>query len=201
MKLNYSRPDYAAEVKSAVSMEDAIRAYHKLGRRRGRTSCPIHGGTHDNLSYNAGSFHCFVCGASGDVISFVMQLYGLSFINAVKKLADDFHLQIDMNEHMMPSPETIRRTELNKAVRNVKEAERQCDMFAMTKLCQYYRWLNSLSERTPIIVEQLESIDRMTDRAIRGELHIKYDIDTMLDSMRAVVLESIGQAEIHRNNQ
>ena len=39
-------------------------------------------------------FHCFGCGADGDVINFVEQLFHLRPIDAAKKLAEDFHIDI-----------------------------------------------------------------------------------------------------------
>ena len=78
-----------------MTVEDALRRYHKLGRFKGRTTCPIHGGKRDNLGYNDLTWHCFVCGASGDVISFVMQMFGLDFPDALTKLSSDFGIQID----------------------------------------------------------------------------------------------------------
>ena len=40
-------------------------------------------------------FHCFGCGADGDVIDFTARLYGLSPKEAAEKLAQDFGLSYD----------------------------------------------------------------------------------------------------------
>lgn len=82
-------------IKERVTMPEVILRYHHLGRHRGRTSCPIHGGTNDNLGYDDRVFHCFVCGAKGDVISFVMQLNNCDFKTAVRILDSDFRLGIE----------------------------------------------------------------------------------------------------------
>ena len=37
-------------------------------------------------------FHCFGCGADGDVIDFIAQLYGLDTKSAAEKLAADFQI-------------------------------------------------------------------------------------------------------------
>lgn len=58
--------------------------------------CPFHadnstGSFRVNLS--TGAFKCFACGASGgDLIDFIMTLYGLQFAEALAKLADDWGL-------------------------------------------------------------------------------------------------------------
>lgn len=87
----YKKTRYDADaVKAAVPMSAAIERYADPGKRRGRCPCPIHGGKDDNMSYNSSQYHCFVCGAGGDVIDFVMRLFNLSFVDAVAKLAVDF---------------------------------------------------------------------------------------------------------------
>ena len=40
-------------------------------------------------------FKCFACGEYGDGINFVAKLYGLSLLNAAKKIADSFDLSYD----------------------------------------------------------------------------------------------------------
>jgi DNA primase len=45
------------------------------------------------VNLTTGAFKCFACGmAGGDVIAFVMALYGLQFVEALAKLADDWGL-------------------------------------------------------------------------------------------------------------
>ena len=58
--------------------------------------CPFHsdnkaGSFRVNLA--TGAFKCFSCGiAGGDIIAFIMALYGLQFAEALVKLADDWGL-------------------------------------------------------------------------------------------------------------
>lgn len=58
--------------------------------------CPFHddnkpGSFRVNLV--TGAYKCFACGmAGGDVVAFVMALYGLKFADALAKLADDWGL-------------------------------------------------------------------------------------------------------------
>lgn len=43
------------------------------------------------VNLTTGAFKCFACGAAGsDVIAFTMSFYGLQFIEALHKLADDW---------------------------------------------------------------------------------------------------------------
>ena len=62
--------------------------------------CPFHNEKTPSFTVNdsKGFYHCFGCGAHGDVISFLMQADGLSFLESVEKLAeiaaDNHRLQI-----------------------------------------------------------------------------------------------------------
>jgi len=61
-------------------------------RRRGRTYfglCPFHGEQTASfaVSREAGLFHCFGCGAGGDVIRFIERAEQVSFPEAVRRLA------------------------------------------------------------------------------------------------------------------
>jgi len=58
--------------------------------------CPFHSDNRPGsfrVNLTTGAFNCFACGAAGgDVIAFVMALYGLQFVEALAKLADDWGL-------------------------------------------------------------------------------------------------------------
>jgi DNA primase len=61
-------------------------------RRRGRTYfglCPFHREKTPSfgVSREAGLFHCFGCGAGGDVIGFVVRFHGVTFREALRRLA------------------------------------------------------------------------------------------------------------------
>ena len=67
--------------------------------RRGReytALCPFHNEKTPSftISDDKGFYHCFGCGAHGDVISFVMRSEGLSFPEAVEKLAGEAGLSV-----------------------------------------------------------------------------------------------------------
>lgn len=51
-----------------------------------RGPCPFHGGKNPNFSVNpkTNAYHCFKCGESGDVFSFIQKRLGLDFVEAVK---------------------------------------------------------------------------------------------------------------------
>jgi DNA primase len=83
-----------AELKARVSLEQVLRWYgvdwrRRSGRDQYRGRCPIHGGQgaeafHVNLERNL--FHCFSCGAGGNVLDMVAALEGCSLREAGLKL-------------------------------------------------------------------------------------------------------------------
>lgn len=99
-------------INDSLTMKDLLLKYHNLGKRR-RTNCPIHGGKDNNFCYTDKVFHCWSCGASGNIVSFVMQLFNISFKEAVVRIDSDFNLNINFTRKL-----SIReRQELRKADR------------------------------------------------------------------------------------
>ena len=86
------------ELRSRLSIVDIIGQKVKL-TKRGREYiglCPFHHEKTPSFTINEskGFYHCFGCGAHGDIVRFVMESDGLPFIEAVKKLADKAGLQM-----------------------------------------------------------------------------------------------------------
>lgn len=192
---SFERIDWAGKIKSAVTMEAALQRYHKLGRTRGRTSCPIHGGTNDNLSYDDSRWHCFVCGNGGDVISFVMLLFNLNFKEALRKIGSDFGIALDRPQTREERNRAALAAYIHKLAQKKDETLREYDGFVTTELCLYYRWLSKYRGQNKTIDEQLECVDRMSNQAITGELKIGYDITAMIRSMKGAVLASLGYSD------
>lgn len=62
-------------------LEDLIETNQK-----GFALCPFHKDKHPSLYCKNNFYYCFSCGATGDVIDFVMKTQNLSFVAAVRKL-------------------------------------------------------------------------------------------------------------------
>lgn len=97
-------PDsFLQELKSRCDITDIISGYVNL-KRRGRNLvglCPFH--SEKTASFNVypenGSFYCFGCGVGGDVITFVMKIENLDYIEAVKFLAQRAGLEMPENTY------------------------------------------------------------------------------------------------------
>ena len=58
-------------------------------------NCIFHNDKHPSMKLYKDHYHCFSCGAHGDVISFTAQLFSLSQYEAAKRLAADFGISND----------------------------------------------------------------------------------------------------------
>ena len=89
-----ARPDVFAEIVRRVPAADAARAYGVSVDRRGLALCPFHAEDTPSCRFYPGDrgFYCFGCGTGGDVIKLVEKLFGITPIEAARKLDSDFHL-------------------------------------------------------------------------------------------------------------
>ena len=88
-------------VKNQVSAREAAELYGlKFGHNK-RACCPWHDDTHPDLSfYDNGSCYCHACHQGGDSIALTAQIFGLSMLDAARKLNDDFNLGVDTHGHI-----------------------------------------------------------------------------------------------------
>lgn len=77
------------EIKSAVTTRAAADRYGLQVDRNSMALCPFHDDHNPSLKVSHG-FHCFGCGAQGDVITFTAMFFGIKPGEAARKLAEDF---------------------------------------------------------------------------------------------------------------
>ena len=91
------------EIKARIDLADLIASYGIQVKTAGaskKACCPFH---HEktpsfNINESRGFYHCFGCGESGDAIKFVQKMDGLTFVEAVKKLAEQCGVKIEESE-------------------------------------------------------------------------------------------------------
>lgn len=120
--------DYAGIIKQTVPMPEVAERYTGQRIVRNRIRCPIHHGSDLNMRIYRGSYHCFVCHATGDQIQFVQSVCGLSFQDAMKRLNEDFNLNLPIGEKP-PEQSKAFLSELNRrnAARLLAEQMEQID--------------------------------------------------------------------------
>ena len=114
------RIDAVQTIKDRLTMRDVLEHYGYAVKRR--MPCPIHSGKGNNFEIKEKSWRCYSRCGGGDVISFVQQLFGLSFTETLKKIDADFVLNI-YKEHTF---EELRRSHYRQqAVKAKREREQR----------------------------------------------------------------------------
>ncbi len=91
-------PAFLDELRARIGLSETVGRRVRL-QRRGREHtglCPFHNEKTPSFTVNddKGFFHCFGCGAHGDVIGFVMRTENLAFPEAVERLAEQAGLEV-----------------------------------------------------------------------------------------------------------
>ncbi len=81
-------------VKQSVTTRQAAEHYGIHVGRNGMACCPFHHDKTPSMKLDR-RYHCFGCGADGDVIDFAAALYGLGKKEAAIQLANDFGLSYE----------------------------------------------------------------------------------------------------------
>jgi len=107
-------PSFLDEIRSRIGLSDFISRQVKLTKKGQEYSglCPFHSEKTPSFTVNEvkGFFHCFGCGAHGDIIGFLMRLENLTFPESVERLAGEAGLMLPQS-----SPQEV-RLEKKKAV-------------------------------------------------------------------------------------
>src|SRR5579883_2362927 len=114
-------PQFLDELRGRLGLVEVISRRVKL-QRKGREHaglCPFHSEKTPSFWVNEekGFFHCFGCGAHGDVIGFVMRSESLSFPEAVERLAAEAGLAVPQS-----SPQERARAEKAKTLATALES-------------------------------------------------------------------------------
>jgi DNA primase len=97
------RDDDIALVRERARIDEVVSNYVTLRHAGGGSQkglCPFHDEKSPSFNVNPSKnfYHCFGCGEGGDVISFLMKIDGLSFSEAVERLADKYGVQLRYQE-------------------------------------------------------------------------------------------------------
>jgi DNA primase len=99
LRISQSKID---EIASAVDIVDIISQYTTL-RKAGRSfmgRCPFHEEKTPSFSVSQekGVYHCFGCGKSGNVFTFIMDMDNVPFSDAVKTLAEKANIKLEFED-------------------------------------------------------------------------------------------------------
>lgn len=85
------------EVKEQLNIRQVVEHYGFKVNRARQFVCPFHNDHKPSAGIKDDYFHCFVCGAGGDLITFTAKHLGLSNLDAAKELVREFGLNIDIS--------------------------------------------------------------------------------------------------------
>src|ERR1035438_642971 len=116
--------DFAYTVKQQADIVRIIGDYIKLkkaGTQNYSGLCPFHGEKTPSFSVHATRqfYHCFGCGVSGDVFSFVQKIENITFPESVRLVAQK--LGIPLPKATYSSPEEARQAKLRAQLLDVQE--------------------------------------------------------------------------------
>jgi DNA primase len=96
-------------VREAADIVQIIGEHVKLKRAGAdfRGPCPFHGGKNPNFSVSPrrGQYHCFKCGESGDVFSFLQKHLGMSFPDSLRAVAATVGIEVPQQHVERPGPD------------------------------------------------------------------------------------------------
>ena len=111
-------PQWLDELRARVTLSSVVMRTTKLQRagREWKACCPFHNEKTPSftVSDEKGFYHCFGCGAHGDVIRWMTDQRGLSFMDAVKELASEAGLEVPQ-----PDPRETERAERRATLHDV----------------------------------------------------------------------------------
>lgn len=186
-----SRDEKVREIAERLSIAEVVGEYVQLKRSGSNYLglCPFHGEKTPSFNVNPAReiFHCFGCGAGGDIFSFVMKIEGISFPEAVRKLAAKAGVVIE--ERPLTDAEKRQRT----------ERDQQREIMLLT--AQHYR---DLLTRMP---EGAEARSYLQQREVTPDVAAAYGLgyaserrDSVVQLLRGkgLPLEVAGQLGIIR---
>ncbi|MCY3827466.1 MAG: DNA primase [Candidatus Dadabacteria bacterium] len=170
---NSSFTSAIADIKAKLSIVDVIQGFVSL-KKSGKNHiglCPFHDDNNPSMHVNdeKGFFHCFSCGAGGDVFGFLMRYSNISFPEALKELAQKAGVRL-------PAPRPRTKSEKKKEATSAR-------FFEINSLvCSFYsNNLRSSGKNSARAREYLES------RGISSEIIEEFKLGFVPDRWDAAV--------------
>lgn len=172
------------DARRLVSPISVATCYGFTPNRSGFICCPFHGERTPSLKLYDNRWYCFGCNQGGTVIDFVMKLFNLSPLNAIRKMNVDFNLALPLDQ---PPSEAQQKEAQHR--RELLEVHRAFDCWRdglIDKLNVAYRtgWLalrnmeslDQLTEAETLAVQWLETLEHWSDQLMSGNLDQQMEI-------------------------
>ncbi len=180
--------NYADDIKRAVPATELFPFYGFSINRGGFACCPLHGEKTASLKVYDGirGWHCFGCGQGGSVIDFVMRYFGLNFLDAQKKINDDFRLGLPIGEKLTRD----QQLEADRKAAERKRQQREREMAYKRVLTAYHaaldRWVSlDIMKRENAPKSPSEPYNEEYVYAVKRIAEAGYELDKATDALRA----------------
>ena len=186
-----------SQIRAKADIVDVIGRYVPL-TRKGKSYkcvCPFHDDHDPSMSIAADKqiYKCFVCGAGGNVFTFVQNYEKISFIEAVYKVAEYAGVTLEHTLDVTPRIKDPHLQALHKACREAMEfTHYQLDTLDAKNVKEYLMRRNITEE----IIKRFEIGYNPMDDALYRFLHAKKHADDDLVSAGLVRVTSLGMKDV-----
>lgn len=188
------------QIKERLTARQVAEGYGLKVNRNGMACCPFHEDHHPSMKIDT-NYYCFSCGAKGDAVGYVAQMYGLPQYEAAKKVNEDFQLGIENG-----NPKEYRRNP--EVVRKMKEREQ-----ILLIQTRFERWCNKSITALKACMHLIVQVHAVTigktpdeiflceDYAViaHGEPRIHYWLDifclSKLEERKRMFMQNRGEVE------
>ena len=162
-------------IRDSVTARDVAEFYGLKVNRYGMAICPFHDDRNPSMKIDQ-RYYCFGCGAKGDVIDYVSNLFGLSLKDAALKLAGDFSISY---EKWKPPDSFTASSNLPRKKSIYKRFHETRNRF-WNSITDYYHML-CIWRETYVPKGQGEEPDDRYIEAIQNITELEYVMDTFLE--------------------
>ncbi|MEP1552775.1 DNA primase [Paraglaciecola sp.] len=147
-----ARTDIVEIIDSRVSLK-------KAGRNH-QACCPFHNEKSPSftVSQDKQFYHCFGCGAHGNVITFLMEFDRLEFPEAIEELAQYHSIEVPREKGSSPAPSAAQKQ------------QRENDYELMEKVAKYF------SQQLKSHPDKNKAVDYLKNRGLSGEVVKAFDM-------------------------
>lgn len=170
-RADFVRINAVQTIKETLNTREVFEYYGFIPDRRGCVNCFKHSEKTPSLKIYDGKegYYCFGCGASGDVITFVKEYFNLSFQEALRKLDNDFNLNIYGDHTFEELRQSHYKEKMLKAKKEREEREKQKENNDYWEAFDEYKRLDDnfnkykpksqQEELHPLFVEALQKLE------------------------------------------
>ena len=159
-------------VKQSVTTRQAAEYYGIHVGRNGMACCPFHNDKTPSMKLDR-RYHCFGCGADGDVIDFAAALYGLGKKEAAVQLAQDFGLSYE--DWKPPGKVKKPKTRQKSPEEQFQEATNRCFRILADYLHLLMAWRTDYAPHSPE-----EAFHPRFVEALQKQAQVEYLLDVLL---------------------